>query len=387
VLFLVLGMTQKGVDNWAHAGGLVGGVFMGLALSPRAVVLGPVRAWRALALAGFFATLAGMVALGERVTGLYVEGELAQGAGDLEAAGRAYERAAGLRLGPSTGSLLLARLARARGELGRAVSILERALAADPDAEAHCTELALVLLDSGDVRRALAQMEAVKRVSPDYPDIDDHLAQMYLVAGEPANALIAAGRAREVDPDDGGTLWVAAEALERLGGGREAGTAREAYEDWLSRRMRADPTDPHAANNLAWFYFCEGRDLDRALALARSAVARSAVARSAAARSAAARSAAARSAAAEAPSDPFCVGTLGCLVLARGLAGEAQALLERAIARHRAPMDRTTDRYFAALAAHRLGRREQSRAHWLEAVRLDPYNRFRSAVEEELTRR
>lgn len=285
----------------------------------------------------------------------------AEGRGDLARAQAAYEEA--LRWPASSQRALagLARVLAARGELAGAHSILERCLERAPEDLTERYDLARLLFGMGRVREALVQMETVKRGLPAAEGIDGILAVMYLHAGEPGNALIAARRAREQAPRSDTHMYPMIEALGRLGARAAARPVKAAYEALLRRHAARVPFDPVAANNLAWWLFGEGRDLETALVLARRAVAL-------------------------APANPYTLGTLGCLDLAGGRTGEALASLEGAIARHATPMEASTDRYFAATAAARLGDGARATRHLMLAREVDPLSRHRRAAEVEVGR-
>jgi len=190
ILFLIainlfLGFTQTWIDNWAHIGGLLGGLGLGLALTPRYEVdpiqrrvvdrnhLG--RYWPSLVLAGVL--LVGGTALVTAFTRDGYQSHLyrAEQAVQREAWGEAIvELEEALALKPDTEDVVLYfYLGLARNHLDQpeqAAQAYESALALEPDDPASHWNLALTYLQLGRLEAARSHFQTYLDLRPDAAD-------------------------------------------------------------------------------------------------------------------------------------------------------------------------------------------------------------------------
>jgi len=165
-----------------------------------------------------------------------------------------------------------------------------------------------------------------------------------LAAGDP-NALAAAGRRRlalAVVPPDVDRAFLIADALVRSGFTGEGIAVGEVALETARRFAGPDSSEVAvAANNLAWILASLAspvpEELDRAAALAAAAVAHDG-------------------------ENPFFLGTLGTVALARGDLAAAETHLRAAIVRHDPSALAATDRALLAIVLARRGDREGARA-------------------------
>ncbi len=195
--------------------------------------------------------------------------------------------------------LLRAAAALASGDARRA----EREAQAVLDAEPARTDARILVARALD---AQGQVDASDRVLAGLPSevapapwVALRAARAELAAGETVSAARRLAFARGRHPDDPRLALRHAHALEALGRAEQALSAREAAH-------AAAPDAVAPANDLAWSLASLGRDLDRALALAQTAVERGG-------------------------DDPALLDTLVTVQLARGDAAAARATLARAL--------------------------------------------------------
>ena len=139
-----------------------------------------------------------------------------------------------------------------------------------------------------------------RRRSPGWsPWVALRAARAEVAAGRREAALRRLALARERHPEDAGLARAQGALLEEAGLLEEALAVRE-------DALRLAPDSPAIWNDLAWTLARLGRDLDRALELARRAVAAGG-------------------------EDPRLLDTLATVLLARGEAAEARAVVEQAL--------------------------------------------------------
>ena len=219
----------------------------------------------------------------------------------LLGSGAATEAESVLRAATEDSAALHAMLARvlvARGRLADAQAEIERARALEPDSVQWTVDLIWILVKRGAGNAALERAETGMLEHPAAPDFAFLKGQILLRLGDEAAAARAFERAIEVDPDflsgyvnlaqiearagrfDGAREFLRralarraddADTLRALGdvelrGGR-ADDAIAAYE----KALLADPGSPVSKSALARALADAGRDLDRALDLARAA--------------------------------------------------------------------------------------------------------------------
>jgi putative PEP-CTERM system TPR-repeat lipoprotein len=196
-----------------------------------------------------------------------------------------------------------ARAYAATGDLAGAEALLRRALTADPmmiDAYAALTQ---VFVKQGKIAEARAEYGQVVKRQPNSVAAQTTLGMLHEMAGATTEA-------------------------------------ESVYETVLGLDARAGV----AANNLAWMLAESGRDLDRALALAKTAV--SAL-----------------------PENARVKDTLGWIYVKKQMYAHALDELQQAVAL--APNDATTH-YHLGVAALRAGDRKRAAASFTEALRLNP---------------
>lgn len=170
---LMFGFTVQGINNFAHLGGLVSGLLLGLALTPRYRIAsaftpaGPIRqlvdrqpAWLRIA--------AILLAIGLLVAGVLV--------GNQRWAGRP--------------ELLLDRAATAydAGDLTAAQQLLERAVAADPTDPLALYNLGIVYLQQEQLTQAIETLEQARSLAPEDPGVLFALGAIYTDLGRAADA-------------------------------------------------------------------------------------------------------------------------------------------------------------------------------------------------------
>ncbi|MHC4608991.1 MAG: sulfatase-like hydrolase/transferase, partial [Planctomycetota bacterium] len=187
-------------------------------------------------------------------------------------------------------------------------------------------------------KQALAAMQGVQPLLPeDDAELQLALAGLHLRLGQAARARDCVQRAYEIAPDRVDVVGALAAALEQA---LEIDEAVRLLDDYY----RAHPDDFIAANNLAWVLARQGRDLDRALKLARRAAGRS-------------------------PGSATVSDTLGWVYHLRGDKEMAIHFLERAAGI--VPRD-ATYQYHLAVAYREAGRTKKALRAFSRAVELAP---------------
>ncbi|MBI4863749.1 MAG: rhomboid family intramembrane serine protease [Candidatus Riflebacteria bacterium] len=350
--FLLAGSQVKNIDNWAHVGGLVGGLLSGLVLVPRVphVVPRPGVRWAAGCL------LLVLAAAGTYRGAAWIrwirQGEQACRRGDLVAARLAFRQAASLRPRPVTALWALARIEMRDGKDKEAERILTGLVQMDPDSAVPHYHLSDLYRETGRSADSLRELEAAHTLDPDRDDVKLLLGRGYLEAGDHRKALAilerCGARASEADPL---VEYYRGDALRRLGQIERGLKHFQVYENLLRARLDKNPGVGH--NNLAWFLFEEGRDLKEALPLAKRAVEIN-------------------------PFSPYFQGTLGCVYYGLSRYRESLNHLDKALEYHQSRADSATDLYFAAMATARLGARDRARELLRQADEVDPRNRYRT---------
>jgi tetratricopeptide (TPR) repeat protein len=259
-------------------------------------------------------------------------------AGDVPAARALYakaERGADGRLP----TLNLARLDRAEGRQDEARRRLEIVVREDPRLRyAALLEIGALELEEGDAERALESFRRASEERPWEPGPVVGMAEARLHAGDGEGARMLFARADAMRP-----------GLARLGELRAAdlliengrpGEAEAVYAALLEK----NPADGETANRWAWLLAEEGRDLDHALRLVRSA----------------------RGAE---PANPSYADTEGWVLVRLGRPAEGAALLEEAA---RLGLSGPGVRFRLGIAHFRSGREELGRKEIEEALRDDP---------------
>jgi arylsulfatase A-like enzyme/Flp pilus assembly protein TadD len=219
-------------------------------------------------------------------------------AGDADCATAALRRS--LELAPGSGGPLatLGVIAEQRGDLGEAERLYREALGARAPAPAASWRLAALLLARGDRTEAFALLEATPSGLLADPLAALRLAEAENGAGHPDLALLRVEAALRRRPRNVALLRIAGALREVQGNLPGASQAREAA-------LALAPEDVGLRNELAWSLAREGRDLDRALTLARGAVA-------------------------DGGRAPQLLDTLATVLVRRGEGGEALPLIEEA---------------------------------------------------------
>jgi tetratricopeptide (TPR) repeat protein len=251
------------------------------------------------------------------------------GSGRADQARRTLERA--LARHPDDPQLVIAqaRVAEAEGELETAAALYIRAegMGEDSGEARHC--LAVVRLRQGRVADADALVSGLPEVFIQHPSLGTRLGAAYLDAGRPERAAQLLARTARANPHVPRVKQLRAAALSAAGRHEEAlAVTRRAY--------ALEPDEATAANDLAWALAIVGRDLDRALELAREA-------------------------ADALPEEAAALDTLATVHLVRGEHADALATAHRALPGAPAPIGRHLH-YVEAEALAGLGRTQEARS-------------------------
>ncbi len=223
----------------------------------------------------------------------------------------------------------------AQGRAAEALGRVERALAAAPEDAALLDLRGRVLAQLGRSEEARASFEKAVESDASFAPSLAALGSLAVQAGDLPAALGFFDRAVAADPSDAESAYRAAQVT--LAQGDRAGA-----EERLRAVLARAPGHVGACNDLAWILAEDGRDLDRALALAQRAVER-------------------------APgSNVDLVDTLAFVQLARGEPKAAVETLEKALEEH---PDSGTLRYRLGLAHAQLGESQAALEAFRQALR------------------
>jgi tetratricopeptide (TPR) repeat protein len=247
------------------------------------------------------------------------------------------------------------------GKTAKAEESLKRLLASDPGSpEAHF-HLADLYRDTGRAAESLKELEAVYEIDPERTDLRLMMGRAYVEAGDARKAveILEEAEARGAASENPLVEYFLGDALRRTGQIERGLRHLKAYEDLLREHVQKTPL-PVSLNNLAWFLMEDGQGpqrLNEALDLATRAV---------------------RSQ----PSNPYFLGTLGCVSFYLGRYPDALESLEKAISRHTSRADSSTDLFFAAMAAAKIGDRTRALDYLGKGEEIDPRNRYRAQARQ-----
>jgi membrane associated rhomboid family serine protease/tetratricopeptide (TPR) repeat protein len=357
--FLLVGLTQPRIDNFAHAGGLAGGLLAGLVLAPRLPGLSPRPLLRICGGAALATLVALCLARGWAWMQVLEEGKLAHARGDIDGARSAFRTALGMRSRPLPALMALARIEVRQGNMSEADRLITRAVGLDPENADLRDHVADLLRELGRPADELAAREKARALAPDEWAYAGRLGRAYLEAGEARKAATALGFAFEKAGDDEPELeYHLGDALRRTGqiarGNRHLAQYEARLRDGLRRRFT-----PTGANNLAWFLLEEGRSLDEARRLAVQAVGAQ-------------------------PANPYFLGTLGCIQYRMGRLQDGLMHLERALSHHDSRAAAATDLCFAAMATAQLRQPAAARKYLELAAAAAPANRYLALARREV---
>jgi choline-sulfatase len=186
-------------------------------------------------------------------------------AGKLDEARASYETATQIAPGVSWPVVGLGRVAELRGDRAAAAELYRRARDLRvPNPEATW-RLAALRLEDGARDEAFELLAAVPPATVREPGAVVRLAEAERASGRADLALLRTEGALREHPRSAPLHRLHGALLEAKGDPSGAARAREAA-------VAADPGNVAAMNDLAWSLASEGRDLDRALALARGAI-------------------------------------------------------------------------------------------------------------------
>jgi arylsulfatase A-like enzyme/Flp pilus assembly protein TadD len=245
------------------------------------------------------AARAAIAAAPEMDTGYTMLGLACERSGELAEAEAAYRKALEISPGVGWSMVALGRVAERRGDRKAAAALYAQARdvrVPSPDAK---WRLAALRLEDGDRDAAFALLAELPPGVVRDPDAVLRLAEAERAAGRLDLALMRTEGALREHAGSTPLLRFQATLLEARGDLAAATRAREAA-------LAIDAHDPASMNDLAWSLAKEGRDLDRALALARGAVD------------------------AAGPVPPL-LDTLATVQVARGEASAARATIEQAL--------------------------------------------------------
>lgn len=181
-----------------------------------------------------------------------------------EPARRALERAD--QASPGNPEVLnsLLMLDRAEGKLDDSLARIERASNEKPDSAQLMHLLGLAHALSGKPTEAERSLRRAIELDPGALDVYQTLAQVFYASGRQAEMLSTYEKALAARPDSGQLHLV-------IGTLRELNGQLDMAEDHYAKALKYDPNLAVAKNNLAYLLAEQGRELDRALALAQEA--------------------------------------------------------------------------------------------------------------------
>lgn len=243
---LVLGVVIPGIDNWAHLGGLVTGMFLCGLIAPardaEAQMGQPAeRGSQALVLAPVAVVLVAMVAAARNYRSTTQINQLLQ----------------------QSAALLSRHMDNA------ALDRLQQALRLEPrSARAHAA-MGQYEINHKQLQEGIRELETAQRLSPDSAEVALQLSVAYQMAGDPARAEQMLKRAQAVMPPGPDSMEALAELSTNL---KLYAQAIQFYQQVI----KSQPKASIAENNLAWIYAtCEDpkfRDPAGALQHAKRAV-------------------------------------------------------------------------------------------------------------------
>lgn len=356
ILVLILtGVTQQGVDNWAHLGGVVGGGLGSLILTPPAIPkASPIS--RTLALITIL-TLMGMAFHeGNAWTNLVVSGMKAMDRDDLRTGEGLLKRA--LERRPNSRMAHLA-MARVLCLTGRGEPALEHVLIAcqlDPENGQAFLLAAEICSDLGKADEGISLLEAQLEAGVSNAQVEELLGRLYLETDRPERAHDHLRRALRLDPFRYQYHLRLAECLRHLERMEEALGHLETYESGLRARLTLEPRNANLMIDLASLLLDWNRDLAEAKRLVDSALQLI-------------------------PLDPRCSGLRGTILYQMGRREEALRTLEKAITLRPRRRDESTFRYVAALVSAQMGLADRAMVHLGRGIDLCPTHSLRPGAE------
>ena len=207
----------------------------------------------------------------------------------------------------------------------RAIAIVDRALRARPDSASLHALMGTTLARAYRSTDARSAFKRALAIDANHPEALGGMAALAGAGGDTERAVELFDRAAGIDPGNEVYAYAAAQ-LVLAAGNRNVAEAR------LTAILRRSAGHPGVRNDLAWLLATEGRDLDRALSLAREA--------------------------SRLRPESATLDTLGLVHIKRGEDAEAVDVLEKAIA---VPGSSPTVHYHLATALSRSGNTQRAR--------------------------
>jgi tetratricopeptide (TPR) repeat protein len=207
----------------------------------------------------------------------------------------------------------------------RAIAVVDRALRARPDSASLHALMGTTLARAYRSTDARSAFKRALAIDANHPEALGGMAALAGAGGDTERAVELFDRAAGIDPGNEVYAYAAAQ-LVLAAGNRNVAEAR------LTAILRRSAGHPGARNDLAWLLATEGRDLDRALSLAREA--------------------------SRLRPESATLDTLGLVHIKRGEDAEAVDVLEKAIA---VPGSSPTVHYHLATALSRSGNTQRAR--------------------------
>jgi len=224
-----------------------------------------------------------------------------------------------------------------RKQPAQAVARVNAQIAKSPKNSGFYDILAQLQMQNKNMDQAAAAAQKAMDVNPDDGEAVAIYAQLQAQRGQSANAIGAWEKWSQAHPNNAGALAILGTLEEARGNGSKA-------EDYYKKALAIQPTQPVAANNLAYRMLQNGGNVDVALSLAQTA--RRGM-----------------------PNSPSSADTLAWAYYSKGTYGFARDLLEESV---KATPNNAVTQYHLGMVYAKLGDRSNAAIHLKKAISLAP---------------